>query len=242
MITRSVVRISHLFADLPNFTRKAVTGLPRSMIRNVSQQIKKSGRATGQQTHRYMSTRTVMESKEKLKIYEDHARGSITVAWNDGTESEYANIFLRDQCRCPQCYNSNSNSRLLEPYTLPLDITPNNTVVDEVDRSLRVSWSDGHKSTYSFDFLKNVNSQSRLDDDVRYMNPILWKAERFQRNGFPTYAMSDVIGNEESMLDWFIDLKRIGATVLTGAGDKLGALDTIKEKLFGGYFKSTHYG
>ena len=100
---------------------------------------------------------------------------------------------------------------------------------------------DSH-STYSYDFLKNVNSQSRLDDDVRYMNPILWKAEQFQRNGFPTYAMSDVIGNEESMLDWFIDLKRIGATVLTGAGDELGALDTIKEKLFGGYFKSTHYG
>ena len=240
MITRSVLRISLSFADLPNITRKVMICLPRTIFLNNSQLRKNSGRVD-HQTHRYMSTQRMI-LKEKPKIFEDHVRGSIKIAWEDGMESEYANIFLRDQCRCPLCYNSNSNSRLLEPYNLSLDISPIKTVTDAVNRSLHISWSDGHESTYSFDFLKNVNLQSRLDDDVRYMNPILWKSEQFRRNGFPTYAMSDVIGDEESMLDWFTDLKRIGATVLTGAGDKPGALDVIRKNIFGGYFKSTHYG
>ena len=174
------------------------------------------------------------------RIIESPDRGSITVHWcENGTEpSEYANIFLRDHCRCPLCYDSNSNSRLLEPYTLALDVSPKEITVDQ--SSVKITWSDKHNSVYSFNELKSL--QSNLDDDVRYMDPILWKSEFFRRNGFPTYSMSDVIEDERIMLDWFTDLKRVGVTVLKGAGEGVGALQIIKDKLFGGYFKSTHYG
>ena len=238
MIPRSVIGIPISVGKLAkNIARKVteITESPVTIHRYASQPVRNSGRSN---QSRYLSTKTLTESNQKPKIIEDHGKGSIKVTWDDGIESEYANIFLRDQCKCSLCYNANSNSRLLEPYTLNLDVLPNRTVIS--GDTLSVSWSDGHQSSYPFEFLKNV--QTGLDDDVRYLDPILWKSEHFQRNYFPTYSMSEIIGDEGLMLEWFTNLKRVGVTVLTGGGAEPGALDTIKEKLFGGYFKSTHYG
>ncbi|XP_066923820.1 gamma-butyrobetaine dioxygenase-like [Clytia hemisphaerica] len=180
-------------------------------------------------SHRGLYAPSVIENNENL---------SLKVSWDNGEESEFANIFLRDQCQCPSCFKVESYNRLLEPYTIPSDVKPKN--IEITQNSINISWTDEHFSSYPFEYLQNI--QKGLDDDVRYLEPIMWKSGYFKKNGFPTYDLSDLIENESAMLDWFLDLKRLGVTLLKGGEEKKGALELIKEKLFGGYFKSTHYG
>jgi len=172
------------------------------------------------------------------EVVDDKERGSLELRWSHGEKLEFAKIFLRDHCRCSECFNANSNNRLLEPYTIPLDVTPTNIQISE--QSLEISWSDNHTSTYSFEYLRTV--QRGLDQDVRYIKPTLWKVGDLKDGELPRYDLAEVVEDERTMWRWFLDLKKLGITILTNAGTTPGALNLCREKIFGGYYKATHYG
>lgn len=93
----------------------------------------------------------------------------IEVIWENSHKSVYHYIWLRDNCTC--CRHETTRHRTVETSTIPLDIKPEKV---SVDNSLEILWKDGHKSSYSFDWLKKFDyskSLSYIDNNV-----VLWKA------------------------------------------------------------------
>ena len=50
--------------------------------------------------------------------------GILNLRWADGLDTEMASVFLRDCCQCSECYNAPSKQRTLDPFSVPLDIQP----------------------------------------------------------------------------------------------------------------------
>ena len=226
-------RVRQLYAflaKLPSVSRssKSLTYLPQR-------------RQVASQNVRWLSAFSnslLSKSNSPLEVVDNQEKGSLELTWSDGEKLEFAKIFLRDHCRCQECFDAKSYNRLLEPYTLPLDVTP--TSIQASDQSLEITWSDNHSSSYSFEYLKTV--QQGLDHNVRHIEPTLWKVEDLVNGDLPRYDLMEVIEDEGTMWKWFLDLKKLGVTVLTNGGAAPGALNVCKEKIFGGYTKATHYG
>ena len=50
--------------------------------------------------------------------------GILNLRWANGLQTEMASVFLRDCCQCSDCYNAPSKQRTLDPFSVPLDIQP----------------------------------------------------------------------------------------------------------------------
>ena len=71
---------------------------------------------------------------------------SLRVEWNDGTTSEFASIWLRDNVR--EDRDAHSGQRLVDVADIPVDPRIRSAVID--GRSIRVQW-DGEARTATFD-------------------------------------------------------------------------------------------
>ncbi|PWN50462.1 Trimethyllysine dioxygenase [Violaceomyces palustris] len=63
---------------------------------------------------------------------------SIHVTWASGITSKFHNIWLRDHCRCAQCYHPKTKQRLINTFQIPADIQP--TSVESTTEGLLVQW------------------------------------------------------------------------------------------------------
>jgi DUF971 family protein len=86
-----------------------------------------------------------------LKALRDKA--VLRVTWSD-REDELPFRFLRRECQCAQCINEWTGEAILDPTTIPADIS-----IERMELvgnyALRVYWSDGHQSgLYTWDRLR----------------------------------------------------------------------------------------
>ncbi len=79
----------------------------------------------------------------------------IFVTWADGHVSDFTTHYLRCKCQCASCVDEWSREPLLDPATVPQDIT-----ADEISvvgtYAIQPIWSDGHTTgIYSFTLLRS---------------------------------------------------------------------------------------
>ncbi|XP_053685520.1 uncharacterized protein LOC128735068 [Sabethes cyaneus] len=82
-------------------------------------------------------------------------------------------IWLRDHCRCSECYNHETFQRTLSILDIPDDVKPASFELS--DRKLEVLWMDDHVSSYDLDFL--VQSQFEVSKEKllhEHAQPVLW--------------------------------------------------------------------
>lgn len=60
------------------------------------------------------------------------------VTWASGIESRYHHMWLRDHCRCPECYHPKTKQRLLNTFAIPPDVHP--LATEATTEGLRVTW------------------------------------------------------------------------------------------------------
>lgn len=99
----------------------------------------------------------------------------ISVAWEDGVESFFHNVWLRDTCFCEECGDCYSSNRHMVISELPREFSPRIASLDDQGR-LAIEWTpDGHRSVHDGDWLR----RNRYDDEAREARrprPILWDA------------------------------------------------------------------
>ena len=78
----------------------------------------------------------------------------LAVEWSDGHETVYSTAELRRLCPCAQCVNELTGERMLDPRTVPDDLTHGQArMVGNYAVALR--FSDGHETgIYPFRFLR----------------------------------------------------------------------------------------
>ena len=79
----------------------------------------------------------------------------LRVVWSD-REDRLAFRFLRGECQCAQCVNEWTGARILDPATLPADIS-----IERMELvgayAVRIFWSDGHQTgLYTWERLRGL--------------------------------------------------------------------------------------
>ncbi len=71
-------------------------------------------------------------------------QGILAIAWSD-LKADLPFVFLRGQCECAHCVNEWTGERILDPETVPADIS-----IEKLELvggyAVRIYWTDGHHS------------------------------------------------------------------------------------------------
>ena len=170
----------------------------------------------------------------------------LKVAWSDGTASRFPYNFLRDNCKCPECFEPSSKQKLFNTARdLMMDIKIEEAVISEDGQHLKCMWPGGHESTYSLRWLHNVrmpeenefreeNSDSLVKDEL-----VLWNREIMQGK-IPFYDYNAMMSEDKSLFDSLYCLYQHGLILIDNAPTRDGVLMELAARI--GYHKKTHYG
>jgi len=98
----------------------------------------------------------VQASISPIKLEWLEKNSEFSVSWNDGHQSSYSLISLREACPCALCREERINPDPLKIMkTLPSGLKT--VSIDTVGNyAIKLTWSDGHSTgIYTFDFLRN---------------------------------------------------------------------------------------
>lgn len=71
--------------------------------------------------------------------------GSLKITWSDDAIHSLPFAYVRRQCGCAACVHELTGERLLDPDSVPEDITVENLELVG-SYAVRITWSDGHSS------------------------------------------------------------------------------------------------
>ncbi|XP_033125945.1 gamma-butyrobetaine dioxygenase-like [Anneissia japonica] len=155
----------------------------------------------------------------------------------DGEQSKkYPYVWLRDNCRCRECYHELSSQRLLQFSDLDIDVEANNIHFTD-DGTAVIDWSDGHKGIYPLSFLEGEKFPA-FSDPLRQLNKELWGSEL--QGAIPTFQFSDVMTNDDALLGWLTVLHTKGVAILQNADTAPTEVKKIGDRV--AYLRKTYYG
>lgn len=144
---------------------------------------------------------------------------ALGVRWRNGengAETSFSHVWLRDNCMCPECLHPKTLQRQIDTRKLSEDLAPVDVHIDGQGHELRVTWSeeDGkqHKSTYSAEWLvaKATNVEAQR------VKPSPWDRESIMGLGSPEVSYEEVMSGTEGMAKWVRMLHTHGYSIVTG--------------------------
>ena len=167
----------------------------------------------------------------------------IQVTWNSGKKSRFPYIFLRENCKCPNCFHPVVKQRLViaDKETSVID----SIAIQEDGNSLECRWSDGHVSRYSSDWL-HYRCLTEKEDEVKADgNTSLLKdgCELVTKNhklSERAYEYEAIMTDDKSLLQWCYDLNSCGLTLIQNAPAREGVLFQLAKRI--GHYKPTLHG
>ncbi len=90
----------------------------------------------------------------------DTQRRELVLTWNDGWVQRLSFFFLRTRCRCARCEDERTGARLLDPATVPENISIQDMQLVG-NYALRIAWSDGHNTgLYTWQRLRAMDEEN----------------------------------------------------------------------------------
>eukprot|EP00795_Rhopilema_esculentum_P010426 gene10426-19128_t len=168
---------------------------------------------------------------------------SLQVNWEDGDQSKYPFIFLRDNCQCEHCFHATAMQRTCDVVgNFSVDIKPESTWLTE--DGVTMEWEDGHRSSFPFKWLRErMFPKSEMEIGTRRSNcglkPITWGSDLIGK--IPKYEFGKVTRDDPTLLSWLETVAVTGLTLLENTPGTSESLELIRDKL-GCAYRSTHYG
>jgi gamma-butyrobetaine dioxygenase len=154
----------------------------------------------------------------------------VIVEWDDGGQSRFHSIWLRDNCPCPECVYAGTGERLLDTASLPDEPRPSSARAD--GDGIEIRWThDGHVSRYTTAFLRAERRLRR--------RRTLWRSDIGQR--LPEARYDDVAGGGAALCGWLAAVDEYGFALLRGVPCEPGAVTRVAEQFFG-YVRETNFG
>uniref|UniRef100_A0A8C8AXW8 gamma-butyrobetaine dioxygenase n=1 Tax=Otus sunia TaxID=257818 RepID=A0A8C8AXW8_9STRI len=205
----------------------------RSLLAGSSQH-RWRGTALGLCTSRPLSMSPGIQKVEALDM--GHL---VRVEWEDGSESRYPCVWLRDNCQCPRCFLRSAGARRLVFEDLDVDI-----VVKEVSladrKKISITWPDEHASEYEAEWLKkrcfSEEARAEMREDLFLPERQYWGSDL----QLPKIPFEEIMYNDESAYKWLRTLKKVGIVLLTGAAARQGELVKLGHRI--GFLRLTFYG
>jgi len=151
-----------------------------------------------------------MSSISKLEENSDHLK----VIWDDGEESKFNYLWLRDNC--PSAHDKDSRHRMFNILNVSTDIRPKNYNVNNKG-ILEIEWSEGdHKSSYDPLWLRE--NCYTIKNKITYVSPYkLW--DNSLQNNLKSIEIDhdEIINSEEGLLKWLKLLHYTGIAIVKNA-------------------------
>jgi len=162
--------------------------------------------------------------------------GGITVRWSDKSPMHLPNFWLRDNCHCAKCRHAGNGQKLYEITDLPADLAAIEAMVAP-DHTVKVLWSDGHRSEYTPDWL--------LDHDL-IASARIARQPKFRRWGrelgsaLPVGDWAEMVKNPAKELAWLDLYAVLGFGLLKNVPTQPGMVAEVGDRL--GFVRVTNYG
>jgi gamma-butyrobetaine dioxygenase len=163
--------------------------------------------------------------------YTDH----LTVEWDDGATDTFHYVWLRDNCRCPECRHPDAWERTLDTITLPLGVVPDSV---DLGDGLGIVWTDGHRTDLSTEWLR-ANAYGPQARAARRHEVATWTAASINADT-PTIGLSEIDSGEGGLLRWLRMIRDYGFAIVTGVPTHLGAVVDLAERI--AFIQETNFG
>ncbi|UZJ53068.1 hypothetical protein CBS101457_002388 [Exobasidium rhododendri] len=194
----------------------------------------------------------------------DNLERKVSVAWRSGIESKYHHMWLRDHCRCAECYHPTTKQRQLDTFAIPPDITPNS--IEATTEGLVIEWpqiqqtevseveaeagsdtgvSRFHTSLYPWSWLYSNSyapslSLSSVADEQSSTDIVMWGKGIGQQP--PSVTWKEIMGEEDErgVAKWLRKLSQFGFCFVTGMPATPEDTEALVRKI--AFIRETHYG
>jgi gamma-butyrobetaine dioxygenase len=160
----------------------------------------------------------------------------VTITWANGRANRYHHIWLRDNC--PTARHKVVGERVLDPVSVPLDITPAEATVTAGGR-LRITWAnDGHPSEYDPAWLYG-NAYEREARDERRFRPALWTTDLLG-DFLPEVHYEAVMADDAALRDWLCLLRQYGFAIVRGVPTEPEMVLKVAERI--SFLRNSNFG
>ena len=163
---------------------------------------------------------------------------TLQVKWDNGEESLYHFLWLRDNCHCKQCVTPLSKEQVFEICDVPFDIRPNSVELLE-DKTIEIIWDyEHHKSIYHPAWLKE-HCYSKSSKEKRKFVPKLWDKQIIEKK-LPIYEYKSIMEDDSTLLNWLYDQRDYGISKIQHVENKLKTVQKVAERI--SFIRKTNFG
>lgn len=169
-------------------------------------------------------------------------------------------VWLRDSCQAPESIHLSTRQKLHRTSDIPLDIRPkdlaegqtvglNETPVRSVEvlpDGLKITWNDGHVSSFTSDFLRTHSTPAELREFhmYDYTSPTAWTSETITKspNLYVTHAS---LNEPKGLVEAVAQLLKYGLIFVSGVPTEHKTNDTCELRTLAekfGEIRRTFYG
>ena len=138
----------------------------------------------------------------------------LKVIWNDGEESKFNYLWLRDNC--PSAHDKDSRHRMFNILNVSQDINPKKYDVNE-EGKLEIEWSEGgHISFFDQKWLRD--NCYTIKNKKKYVSPYqLWDCSLEKDLQSIRINHDDIISSDQGLIKWLELLHFKGIAIVTNA-------------------------
>lgn len=141
-----------------------------------------------------------------------------------GRTRRFHYVWLRDNCWCSDCRVEQTAERKLLTWSIPEDIRARS--VEPVEGGMVIDWSDGHRSTYSLDWLE-ANDYSQPGLKRAREQATLWRSD-FE---VPRFAHESVMIEGAGQLAYLDAVREFGVAIVEGVPAVPGEVERFAEAI-----------
>ena len=152
--------------------------------------------------------------------------------------------WLRDSCQCPACVHPSTKQKLHRTTDVPDNVCPSTDGVERTDHAINITWSTGHRSSYSTAFLDSYASPTTLHRFHRDVEPSHWNKERISAAP-DLFLVYEDLQKPSGLLAATTQLTKYGLLFVSGVSNKEvsnEACETRKLATLLGEIRETMYG
>lgn len=161
-------------------------------------------------------------------IIQDIATGprGITIDWDDGHVSEFHFSWLRDNCRCSDCWHPQAQERLFDALAITSELIPS-AVRNDSEGTLIIDW-DGHESIYDPTWLRQ-HCYSASERARRLVAPTLWNSTLAANP--PKVSYESIMSGDAGLANWLKLISEYGFALMHGGPAMPGEIANVVQKI-----------
>ena len=135
----------------------------------------------------------------------------LKISWNDGEESKFNYMWLRDNC--PTAHDKDSRHRMFNILEVSKNLSPKNYTINK-EGKLEIEWNEGNHTSYYDPKWLRENCYT-LKHKAKYVSPyILWNSSL--QNDLESISIDheEIISSEEGLIKWLELLHKKGIAIV----------------------------